>query len=54
MGRRIKCGEGHEVWEALKTVLRNIWLGITVMMSIKRSNCTNEVVWSRDMWYEKC
>ena len=47
--------EGYRAWGALKSVLSNRGLWIKAKnLSIRRSNCTNGVVRSRGMGYEKC
>ena len=45
-----RMNEGYRAWGALKSALSNRGLGIKA----KKSNCTNGVVWSRGMGYEKC
>ena len=47
-----RINEGYRALGALKSVLRIEDKGQEV--SIRRSNCTNGVVWSRGMGYEKC
>ena len=49
-----RMNEGYRTWGALKNVLSNRGLGIKAKKSIRRSNCTNGVVRSRGMGYEKC
>ena len=52
-----RMNEGHRAWGALKSVLSNTGLGINYKgqeVSIQRSNCTNGIVQSRGMGYEKC
>ena len=50
-----RMNEGYRAWGALKSVLSNRGLGDKGQeMSIGKSNCTNGVVWSRGMGYEKC
>ena len=52
-----RMNEGYRAWGALKSVLRNRGLGIKAkkrLYYIRRSNCTNGVVRSRGMGYEKC
>ena len=46
--------EGYRALGALKIVPSNRGLGIKAKKSIQRSNCTNGVVRSRGMGYEKC
>ena len=46
--------KGYRAWGALKSVLRNRGLGIKAKKCIRRSNCTNGVLRSRGMGYEKC
>ena len=44
--------EGYRAYGALKSVLSNRGLGNKGQeVSIRRSSCTNGVVWSRGMWY---
>ena len=47
-----RMNEGYRAWGALKSVLSNRGLGIKAKKC--RSNCTNGVVRSRGMGYEKC
>ena len=50
-----KMNEGYRAWGALNSVLSNRGLGIKAQeVSIRRSNCTNGVIRSRGMGYEKC
>ena len=50
-----RMNEGYRAWGALKSVLSNRGLGIkSKKCLIRRSNCTNGVVRSRGMGYEKC
>ena len=52
-----RMNEGYRVWGALKSVLSNRGLGIKAkkcLYVLRRSNCTNDVVRSRGMGYEKC
>ena len=49
-----RMNEGYRVWGALKSVLSNRGLGIKAKKCIRRSNCTNGVVRSRGIGYEKC
>ena len=50
-----RMNEGYRAWGALKSVLSNRGMGIKGQeVSIRRSNCTNGVVRSRGMGYEKC
>ena len=50
-----RMNEGYRAWGALKSVLSNRGLRIKGQeVSIRRSNCTNGVVRSRGMGYEKC
>ena len=47
--------EGYRAWGALKSVLNNRGLGIKAAeVSMWKSNCTNGIVWSRGIGYEKC
>ena len=49
-----RMNEGYRTWGPLKIVLGNRKLGIKAKkVSICRSNCTNGVVRSRGMGYEK-
>ena len=49
-----RMNEGYRAWEALKSVLSNRELGIKAKKCLRRSNCTNGVLRSRGMGYEKC
>ena len=49
-----RMNEEYRGWGALKRVLTNRGLGIKAIVSIFRSNCSNGVVRSRSMEYEKC
>ena len=50
-----RMNEGYRAWGVLKSVLSNRGLGIKGQeVSIRRSNCTNSVIWSRGMGYEQC
>ena len=51
-----RMNEGYRAWGALKSVLINRGLGIKAKkcLYIRKSNCTNGVVRSRGMGYEKC
>ena len=51
-----RTNEGYRAWGALKNVLSNRGLGIKAKKCLHegRSNCTNGVVRSRGMRYEKC
>ena len=44
-----KINEGYGAWRALKSVLTNRRFGINEKKRTSRSNCTNDVVRSRDM-----
>ena len=46
--------ERYRAWGALKCVQSNRGLGKKAKKCIRRSNCTNGVVRSRGMGYEKC
>ena len=46
--------EGYRAWGGLKSVLSNRGLGIKPRSVYTKSNCTNGVVRSRGMGYEKC
>ena len=46
--------EGYRACVALKSVLNNRGLGINATKYTRMSNCTNGVVRSRGMGYEKC
>ena len=49
-----RMNEGYIAWGAVKSVLSNRGLGIKAKKCIRKSNCTNGVVRSRGMGYEKC
>ena len=50
-----RMNEGYRAWGALKSVMSNRGLGIKAKKCLyELSNCTNGVVWSRGMGYEKC
>ena len=49
-----RMNEGYRAWGALKSVLSKRIGDKGQEVSIRRSNCTNGVVLSRGMWYEKC
>ena len=51
-----RMNEGYRAWGAMKSVLSNRGLVIKAKkcQSTRRSNCTNGVVRSRGMGYEKC
>ena len=46
--------EGYRSWGALKSVLSNRRQDKGQEVSIGRSDCTYDVVWSRGMGYEEC
>ena len=49
-----RMNEGYREWGALKSVLSNRGFGDKGQMPTRRGNCTNGVVWSRGIGYEKC
>ena len=51
-----RMNEGYIAWGALKSVLSNIGLGIKAKKCLNEGiiNCTNGIVRSRGMGYEKC
>ena len=51
-----RMNEEYKAWGELKSVLSNRGFGVKVMKCRYelRSNCTNGVVFSRGMGYEKC
>ena len=49
-----RMNEGYRAHGAQKSVLSNRGLGIKAKKYLRRSNCTNGVVRSRGMGYEKC
>ena len=50
-----RMNDGYRAWEVLKSVLNNKRIGYKCKeVSAGRSSCTNGVVQSRGMGYEKC
>ena len=49
-----RMNDGNKAWGALKSVLSKRIGDKGQEASIRRSNCTNSVVRSRGMGYEKC